>query len=91
MVEKIISMSTLLIGQHHSFTSFIILINTIEHIPLLKPNLYYCFYAGLTGSSLEVSYRIFPVDSYVTESYWEISGVSLPSIIRAEVILQAII
>jgi len=36
MVEKIISISTLLIGQQHSFTSFIILINTIEHIPLLK-------------------------------------------------------
>jgi len=29
MVEKNISISTLLIGQHHSFTSFIILINTI--------------------------------------------------------------
>jgi len=38
MVEKIISISTLLIGQHHSFTSFIILINTIGHIPLLKPH-----------------------------------------------------
>jgi len=38
MVEKNISISTLLIGQHHSFTSFIILINTIEHIPLLKPD-----------------------------------------------------
>ena len=69
MVEYIISISTLLIGHHHSFTSFIILINTIEHIPLLKPHKYYCFYAGLTGSALEVSYRIFPADSYVTESY----------------------
>jgi len=38
MVEKNISISTLLIGQHHSFTSFIILINTIEHIPLFKPH-----------------------------------------------------
>jgi len=38
MVENNISISTLLIGQHHSFTSFIILINTIEHIPLLKPH-----------------------------------------------------
>jgi len=38
MVENNISISTLLIVQHHSFTSFIILINTIEHIPLLKPH-----------------------------------------------------
>jgi len=38
MVEKNISISTLLIVQHHSFTSFIILINTIEHILLSKPN-----------------------------------------------------
>jgi len=38
VIENIISISTLLIGQHHSFTSFIILINTIEHIPLLKPH-----------------------------------------------------
>jgi len=38
MVEKIIPILTLLIVQHLSFTSFIILINTIEHIPLFKPN-----------------------------------------------------
>jgi len=38
MVEKNIYISTLLIGQHHSFTSFIILINTIAHIPLFKPH-----------------------------------------------------
>jgi len=38
VVEKIIPISKLLIGQHHSFTSFIILINTIDQIPLLKPH-----------------------------------------------------
>ena len=69
MTEKIISISKLLIGQHHPFTSFNILINTIEHITLLKPHYYYCFYAGLTGSGLEVSYLSFTAsDNMMTQS-----------------------